>query len=167
MVKSEELIGTTEYLTLYTRHRINRCRYNRDRLNMNSVNTLPLHLDLFNITLQSVAFLQIFRFGGLLCTSYISSRATSCSHLILFHFTIAKILVQWVKLWNSSFSDFLNPHLTSSRCSPDIIFNMLSKTSPTYVLPLMWQNTFDLCHGWIVESLKGYHTWNIRIAFTI
>jgi hypothetical protein len=32
MVNSEELIGTTEYLTLYTRRRINRCRYNRVRL---------------------------------------------------------------------------------------------------------------------------------------
>jgi hypothetical protein len=32
MVKSEELIGTTDYLTLYTRCRINRYRYNRFRL---------------------------------------------------------------------------------------------------------------------------------------
>jgi hypothetical protein len=31
MVNIEELIGTTEYLTLYTRCRINRCRYNRVR----------------------------------------------------------------------------------------------------------------------------------------
>ena len=29
MVNSEELIGTTEYLTLWTRCRINRFRYNR------------------------------------------------------------------------------------------------------------------------------------------
>jgi hypothetical protein len=29
MGNSEELIGTTEYLTLYARYRINRCRYNR------------------------------------------------------------------------------------------------------------------------------------------
>jgi hypothetical protein len=29
MVNSEELTGTTEYLTLYTECRINRCRYNR------------------------------------------------------------------------------------------------------------------------------------------
>jgi hypothetical protein len=32
MVNSEELIGTTDYLTLYTRCHINRCRYNRVRL---------------------------------------------------------------------------------------------------------------------------------------
>jgi hypothetical protein len=32
MVNSEELIGTTEYLTLYTRCRINRCRHNRAAL---------------------------------------------------------------------------------------------------------------------------------------
>jgi hypothetical protein len=32
MVNSEELIGTTEYMTLYTKYRINRCRYNRVRL---------------------------------------------------------------------------------------------------------------------------------------
>jgi hypothetical protein len=32
MVNSEELIVTTEYLTQYTRCRINRCRYNRVRL---------------------------------------------------------------------------------------------------------------------------------------
>jgi hypothetical protein len=32
MVDSEELIGTTEYLTLYARCRINRCRYKRVRL---------------------------------------------------------------------------------------------------------------------------------------
>jgi hypothetical protein len=29
MINSEELIGTTGYLTLYTWCRINRCRYNR------------------------------------------------------------------------------------------------------------------------------------------
>jgi hypothetical protein len=32
MVNSEELIGSTEYLTLQARCRINRCRYNRVRL---------------------------------------------------------------------------------------------------------------------------------------
>ena len=32
MVNSEELIGTTEHLTLYRRYRINRCRCNRVRL---------------------------------------------------------------------------------------------------------------------------------------
>jgi hypothetical protein len=32
MVNSEELIGTIEYLMLWTRCRINRCRYNRVRL---------------------------------------------------------------------------------------------------------------------------------------
>jgi len=32
MVSSEELIGATEYLTLYTRCRINRRRYNRVRM---------------------------------------------------------------------------------------------------------------------------------------
>jgi hypothetical protein len=32
MVNSEELIGTTEYLTLQRRCRINGCRYNRVRL---------------------------------------------------------------------------------------------------------------------------------------
>jgi hypothetical protein len=32
VVNSEELIATTEYLTLYTECRINRCRYNRVRL---------------------------------------------------------------------------------------------------------------------------------------
>jgi hypothetical protein len=34
MGNSEELIGTTEYLTLYTRCLINVCRYNRVRLCM-------------------------------------------------------------------------------------------------------------------------------------
>jgi hypothetical protein len=32
MVNNEELIVTTEHLTLYTRCRINRCRYKRVRL---------------------------------------------------------------------------------------------------------------------------------------
>jgi hypothetical protein len=32
MVNSEELIGTTEYLTLYTKCRIKRCHYNRVQL---------------------------------------------------------------------------------------------------------------------------------------
>jgi hypothetical protein len=32
MVNSEELIGATEYLTLYTTCGINRCRYNRVQL---------------------------------------------------------------------------------------------------------------------------------------
>jgi hypothetical protein len=35
MVNSKELIGTTEHETLYTWCRLNRCRYNR----------VPLHLD--------------------------------------------------------------------------------------------------------------------------
>jgi len=32
MVNSEELIGTAEHLTLYTRCRLNRCRYIRVQL---------------------------------------------------------------------------------------------------------------------------------------
>jgi hypothetical protein len=32
MVNSEELIGTTEHVTLYASCRLNRCRYNRVRL---------------------------------------------------------------------------------------------------------------------------------------
>jgi hypothetical protein len=32
MVNSEELIGTTEYVTLYARYRLNQYRYNRVRL---------------------------------------------------------------------------------------------------------------------------------------
>jgi len=32
IVNGEELIDTTEYPTLYTRYRINRCRYKRVRL---------------------------------------------------------------------------------------------------------------------------------------
>jgi hypothetical protein len=32
MVNSEELVGITEYLTLYTRCRVNQYRYNRVRL---------------------------------------------------------------------------------------------------------------------------------------
>jgi len=32
MFNSEELIGTTEYVTLYAGCRINRCRYNRSLL---------------------------------------------------------------------------------------------------------------------------------------
>jgi hypothetical protein len=37
MVNSEDLIGTTEYLTLQARCCINRCRYNRVRLYVNSL----------------------------------------------------------------------------------------------------------------------------------
>ena len=32
MVNGDKLIGTTEYLTLLTKCRVNRCRYNRFRL---------------------------------------------------------------------------------------------------------------------------------------
>jgi hypothetical protein len=42
MVNSDELISTTEYLTLYTRCRINRCRYNRVRLYFVSFPESPL-----------------------------------------------------------------------------------------------------------------------------
>ena len=41
MVNSEESIGTTEYLTLQTRCRINRCRYNRVQLYFQSSLGLP------------------------------------------------------------------------------------------------------------------------------
>jgi hypothetical protein len=37
MVNSEEFVGTTEYLTLQGRHRINRCRYNWVRLHYKSI----------------------------------------------------------------------------------------------------------------------------------
>jgi hypothetical protein len=39
-VNSEELIGTTEHVTLYTRCRLNRCRYNRVRLYFNTSITI-------------------------------------------------------------------------------------------------------------------------------
>jgi hypothetical protein len=35
MVNGEELVGTTECRTLYTRYCIKRCRYNRHRLHQN------------------------------------------------------------------------------------------------------------------------------------
>jgi hypothetical protein len=44
MINSEELIGITEYLTLQTRCRINRCRYNRVRLYINITIYTPLIL---------------------------------------------------------------------------------------------------------------------------
>jgi hypothetical protein len=34
MVNSEELVGTTEHVTLYARCHLNRCRYNRVRVCM-------------------------------------------------------------------------------------------------------------------------------------
>jgi hypothetical protein len=37
MVNSDELIGTTEYLTLCTRRRVSRCRCNRVRLYVKNV----------------------------------------------------------------------------------------------------------------------------------
>jgi len=42
MVNSEELIGTTGYLLLYMRCRINRCRYNLIRLYIVAVNILGM-----------------------------------------------------------------------------------------------------------------------------
>jgi len=45
---SKELIGTTEYLTLYTGCRINRCRYNR----------VPLFLSPLLIQTDCLQFLQ-------------------------------------------------------------------------------------------------------------
>jgi hypothetical protein len=49
MVNSDELIGTTEHLTLETRCRINRCRYNRFRLYISlyvpgNTKFLPVHI---------------------------------------------------------------------------------------------------------------------------
>ena len=43
MVNGEELIGTTEYLTLQTRCRINRCRYNRGRLQFMMMGNFMCH----------------------------------------------------------------------------------------------------------------------------
>ena len=48
MVNSDELLGTTEYLTLYTWCRINRCRYSRARLCFLPV-TLQYHLSYYFI----------------------------------------------------------------------------------------------------------------------
>jgi hypothetical protein len=52
MVNSEELLGTTEYLTLYTRFRINRCRYSRVRLYFLPL-TLQYHLGCYYFILKS------------------------------------------------------------------------------------------------------------------
>jgi hypothetical protein len=49
MVNSEELIGTAEYLTLWTRCGISQCRYNRVRLCLNARILMPL-LRLINFT---------------------------------------------------------------------------------------------------------------------
>lgn len=59
------------------------------------------------------------------------------------------------------FAIFLHPHLNSSLFGPDILFTTFSEPFPVYVIPLMRENTFDLCHGWTVESVKEYHIWNI------
>ena len=53
MVNSEELIGTTEYPTLCTRFRINRCRYNRVRLYIVTCNQLPIYLHSNNLKNKS------------------------------------------------------------------------------------------------------------------
>ena len=45
MVNSEELIGTTGYLMLYTRCRINRCRYNRPGLYTVAVKILGMDME--------------------------------------------------------------------------------------------------------------------------
>ena len=53
MVNSDELLGTTECLTLYTRCRINRCRYNRVGLYFLHV-TLQHHLGCYYFILTIV-----------------------------------------------------------------------------------------------------------------
>jgi hypothetical protein len=50
MVNSEELIGTTEYLILYTGCRINQCRYKRVRLCIFSTGNQLLLTKLVNNT---------------------------------------------------------------------------------------------------------------------
>jgi hypothetical protein len=45
------------------------------------------------------------------------------------------------------FAIFLHPHLNSSLFGPDILFTTFSEPFPVYVIPLMRENTFDLCHG--------------------
>ena len=49
MINSEELTGTTEYLTLQTRYRISRCRYKRVRL----------YLDLCDVLLYNSACIWV------------------------------------------------------------------------------------------------------------
>jgi hypothetical protein len=44
MVSSEELIGTTEHVTLYSKCRLNRCRCNRVRLILKQKVTECVHL---------------------------------------------------------------------------------------------------------------------------
>jgi hypothetical protein len=55
MVNSEELIGTTEYLTLYTGFRLNRCHYNRVRLYLVKVNIFWKY-DMRRSSLQNLFF---------------------------------------------------------------------------------------------------------------
>jgi hypothetical protein len=55
MVNSEELIDATEYLTLYTKCRINRCRYNRGRPSSEMVFCTKVKANyLFNTTATSM-----------------------------------------------------------------------------------------------------------------
>jgi len=50
MVNCDELLGSTEYLTLYTWCHINRCRYNRVRPYLSLV-TLQYHLGCYHFIL--------------------------------------------------------------------------------------------------------------------
>ena len=58
MINSEELIGTTQYLTHYTRCRINRCRYNRVRLYINFGFSVQQHTKFSAVVLQSLCLLK-------------------------------------------------------------------------------------------------------------
>jgi len=64
MVNSGELIGTTKYLTLWTRCRWNRCRYNRVRLYYCHAINIPLSkLSVSVITSNDEVFLQQLSYG--------------------------------------------------------------------------------------------------------
>jgi hypothetical protein len=69
MVNSEELIGNTEYLTLYTRCRINRCRYNGVRQFIRSpylFYLLTVNVDV--VYCHLITFRHTSHSAGLLCT---------------------------------------------------------------------------------------------------
>jgi DUF1365 family protein len=64
MVNSGELIGTTKYLTLWTRSRLNGCRYNRVRLYYCHTVNIPLpKLYVSVIISNDDVFLQRLSYG--------------------------------------------------------------------------------------------------------
>jgi len=116
---------------------------------INSVNMVPSYAGLFHTRFNTNGlFPPDFQVWGRVCIFLHFQPIHKLIPYPPFHFTTGKInFLNSLNCIIPHFTTFSHPYLTSSLFGPDILFTTFSEPFPIYVIPLMCENSFDLCHG--------------------